>query len=326
MIAGHMAEPSPPSRRISPATIALGLAALLAISAVAVAAYHAGQNSVEPSANASAGANEMAGAQGGTVDDMIASLRERLRQNPDNDQGWFLLGLSYRNAGDFEQAAQAFRRASELQPRNADYVAYLGETILLQSGAGHPSPEAASLFRRALQLDSNNAQARYYLATLKDLGGDHRGAIDDLVALLRTAPADAPWSSQVRDAVTAIAQENHIDIAGRLPPAPAAAPAGSTATAAIPGPTPEQMQAANGIPPSQQDQMVRAMVDGLAARLRQNPRDADGWIRLMRSRMVLHDNAAAQQALRAGLAAFAGDAATQSRLRDAAGQLGIPAA
>src|SRR6476661_4961867 len=94
---------------------------------------------------------------------------------------------------------------------------------------------APANFRRALQLDSNNAQARYYLATLKDLGGDHRGAIDDLVALLRTAPADAPWSSQVRDAVTAIAQENHIDIAGRLPPAPAAAPAGSTATAAIPG-------------------------------------------------------------------------------------------
>jgi len=328
MIAGLMTDPSPPSRRITAPTIALGVAALLAVSAVAVAAYHAGQNSVEPSGN-SVGANTMAANEGGTVQDMIASLRERLRQNPDNDQGWFLLGLSFRNAGDFEQAEQAFRRASELQPRNADYAAYLGETILLKSGAGHPSPEAATLFRRAIELDANNAQARYYLATMKDLGGDHRGAIDDLVNLLRTAPADAPWAAQVRDAVTAIAQQNHIDIAGRLPPAPAAAPAApgsSTATAAIPGPTPDQMRAANGIPPSQQDQMVRAMVDGLAARLRQNPRDADGWIRLMRSRMVLHDNAAAQQALNSGLAAFANDAATQARLRAAAGELGIPAA
>ena len=43
-----------------------------------------------------------------------------------------------------------------------------------------------------------------------------------------------------------------------------------TATAAIPGPTGEQLAAASSIPPSQQDQMVRAMVDGLAARLRQN--------------------------------------------------------
>lgn len=329
MIAGHMTDPSPPTRRISAPTIALGAAALLAVSAVAVAAYHAGQNSVEPSGNA-ASANAMAANQGGSVQDMINSLRERLRQNPDNDQAWFLLGLSFRNAGDFEQAEQAFRRASELQPRNADYAAYLGETILLKSGAGRPAPEAATLFRRAIELDANNAQARYYLATIKDLGGDHRGAIDDLVTLLRSAPPDAPWAAQVRDAVTAIAQQNHIDIAGRLPPAPAATaaagPGGTTATAAIPGPTPEQMRAANSIPPSQQDQMVRAMVDGLAARLRQNPRDADGWIRLMRSRMVLHDNGGAQAALRSGLAAFANDAATQGRLRAAAGELGIPAA
>jgi cytochrome c-type biogenesis protein CcmH len=326
MIALQMTDPSTPARRVSPATIALALAGLLAVSAVAVAAYHAGQSSVAEDGNASAPANAMAAAQGGSVTDMVNSLRERLRQDPDNDQGWFLLGLAYRNAGDFEQAEQAFRRAGELQPRNADYVAYLGETILLKGTAGHPSPEATTLFRHALQLDPNNAQARYYLATLKDAGGDHRGAVDDLVALLRSAPADAPWAGQVRDAVTAIAQQNHIDLAGRLPPPPAAAPSASTATAAIPGPTPEQMQAANAIPPSQQDQMVRAMVDGLAARLRQTPHDADGWIRLMRSRMVLHDQNAAREALRSGLAAFPGDAATQGRLREAAGQLGIPAA
>jgi cytochrome c-type biogenesis protein CcmH len=119
----------------------------------------------------------------------------------------------------------------------------------------------------------------------------------------------------VRGAVASIAREHHIDLTGRLPAA---------ATAAIPGPTAEQMAAARAIPPSQQDQMVRAMVDGLAARLRQNPRDADGWIRLMRSRMVLHDPAAATEALRSALAAFAGDAATQARLRSAARELGVP--
>jgi cytochrome c-type biogenesis protein CcmH len=198
--------------------------------------------------------------------------------------------------------------------------------LLLEGGEGHaPPPEAERLFRHALQIDANNAQSRYYLATLKDMNGDHRGAIDDLIALLRGAPADAPWAAQVREAVQAIARQNHIDVVNRLPPPPpAAAPAQSAATAAIPGPTPEQMRAANAIPPSQQDQMVRAMVDGLAARLRQNPHDADGWIRLMRSRMVLHDENAAREALRSALAAFSGDAATQGRLRDAASQLGIP--
>jgi cytochrome c-type biogenesis protein CcmH len=120
-------------------------------------------------------------------------------------------------------------------------------------------------------------------------------------------------------------------IAGRLPAAPptsasASASAAATATAAIPGPTAEQMRSASAIPPGQQDEMVRAMVDRLAARLRQNPRDADGWVQLMRSRMVLNDAPAARAALASALAAFRDNAATQAQLRSAAAALGVPAA
>jgi cytochrome c-type biogenesis protein CcmH len=271
------------------------LAALLAAAAIVVKLVRSGSDDA-PAAQTAAPPPDMSGA-----------LVERLRQDPDNDRGWFLLGLSYRDAERFREAAQAFRRAAELAPRNPDYAAYLGEALLLQGGTS-PPPEAERLFRRALALQPGNPQALYYLATLKDLGGDHRGAVSDLLTLLRTAPADAPWQPQVREAVAAIAGQHHIDLAGRLP---AAAP--STATAAIPGPSAEQLAAARGIPPSRQDEMVRAMVDGLAARLRRNPRDADGWIRLMRSRMVLHDEGAARAALGSALAAFQGDSATQSR-------------
>jgi cytochrome c-type biogenesis protein CcmH len=304
-----MADASAPARRVAPATIVLVLAALLAGGAIVI-------KLVQPDTDAVPSASAAPPKQAGSMAETVASLRERLRQDPDDAQGWFLLGMTYRNSEHFAEAAQAFRRAAELAPRNADYAAYQGEALLL-AGGDAPPPEAARLFRRALELQPGNPQARYYLATLKDMGGDHRGAVDDLVALLREAPADAPWAPQVRGALASIAREHHIDLAGRLPAAPAA-------TAAIPGPTPEQMAAARSIPPSQQDQMVRAMVDGLAARLRQNPRDADGWIRLMRSRMVLHDPAAAAAALRSALAAFQGDAATQARLRAAARELGMP--
>jgi len=316
-----MADTSTIPRRPGPATIALVLAGLLAMAAVGIALARSSGGSEDDTGNGSANAIAPQ-QQAGSMDAMAAQLRERLRQDPDNDRGWFMLGMSYRESGRFAEAEQAFRRASELAPRNANYLAYRAE-ILLANGHDNPPTEAAALFRRALELEPGNPQARYYLATIKDMGGDHRGAIDDLVALIREAPADAPWLEQVRGAATAIAADNHIDISGRLPPP--RAPQGSTASAAIPGPTPEQMQAARSIPPSQQDQMVRTMVDGLAARLRQNPRDADGWIRLMRSRVVLGDAAAAGEALRSGLGAFQGDAATQGRLRAAARELNIPA-
>lgn len=312
-----MADQTSSARRISPATIALAVAAILAIAAIGIAIFRSGET-----ADPAPGNNSAAAAQApGSVQDMIAGLRERLRQDPDNHEGWFLLGLSYRDMGNFAEAEQAFRRAMELAPRNADYVAYLGETLLLRGG-DTPPPEAEQLFRRALELQANNPQARYYLATMKDVRGDHQGAVNDLITLLRDAPADAPWEAQVRQAVTTIAQTNNINIEGRLPPA--RTPPASTATAAIPGPSREQMESARAIPPGQQDEMVKGMVDRLAARLQQNPRDEQGWVRLMRSRMVLNDRPGATDALRRSLAAFQGDAAVQTRLRNAATELGVP--
>ena len=314
-----MADNTSSARRISPATIALGTAALLALAAVAIAIFSPGDR-VE--ATAMAGNNLTAAQPAGTIEDSIASLNEQLRRDPDSHDNWFLLGMALRETGRFAEAAQAFRRAMELSPQEPKYYTYLGEMLLVQ-GNDAGAPEAERLFRRALELQPGNPASRFYLATLKDSSGDHRAAVDELIQLLREAPPGAPWEPQVRQAVTAIAAENRIDIADRLPP-PQPAPA--AATAAIPGPTREQMEAARGIPPSQQDEMVRGMVEGLANRLRQNPRDADGWIRLMRSRMVLNDRAKAREALSSGLAAFQDDAATQRRLRTAAEELGVPAA
>ena len=130
------------------------------------------------------------------------------------------------------------------------------------AGAGQRCGRAAerAVPARALELQPATA-SRFYLATLKDSSGDQQAAVDELLQLLRDAPPGAPWEPQVRQAVTAIAAENRIDIADRLPP-PQPAPA--AATAAIPGPTREQIEAARGIPPSQQDAMVQGMVDRLA--------------------------------------------------------------
>ena len=313
-----MAEVSRPARSFPAGTVALVAAGLLAAGAVAVKTFGSGgSDEAPPSDGAAAPGQPTASAK-----QMIAELHERLRQDPDNDRGWYHLGLLYREGRMLSDAERAFRRAMELRPQNPDYLAYLGETLLLL-GRGNPPPEAERLFRRALELQPGNPQALYYLATMRDLRGDHRGALDDLLALLRGAPAGAPWEPQVRQAALIIAQQNGIDIAGRLPPPrPGAA---SVATAGIPGPTREQLEAARSIPPSEQDAMARGMVERLAGRLRQNPRDADGWIMLMRSRMMLNEPQAAAEALRSGLAAFQSDTATRQRLREAAATLGVPA-
>lgn len=233
---------------------------------------------------------------------------------------WRVVGWAYAEAGNPEQAAAAYRKATEIEPDNAENWSSLGEVLQTASATVHP--EAAAAFEKALELNPADPRARYFAAVQKDLRGDHKGAIDDWIAFLKDTPPGAPWEADLRRTIEQTAQKHAIDLAGRMP----APGSGAPATAGIPGPTPEQLAAASSIPPQQQDEMVQGMVQRLADRLEANPKDADGWIRLMRSRMVLGETDAAGAALASGLAAFRDDAATQSRLRSAAAELGVPSA
>jgi cytochrome c-type biogenesis protein CcmH len=234
-----------------------------------------------------------------------------------------MLGWSKVQTQRYAEAVRAYARAATLAPGQADLWSALGEARVL--AAGSVGPDADQAFAKALAIDPKDPRARYFLAVEKDVAGDHRTAVEDWIALLKDAPAGAPWAESVHALVVQVAGREKIDIAGRLPPLPPAAPDGeAVATAAIPGPSATEMDAARQLAPSQQDAMVRSMVDRLAARLANNPRDAAGWIRLMRARMVLGETAAAAQALASGRRAFAADKPTLSQLDEAAQTLGVP--
>jgi cytochrome c-type biogenesis protein CcmH len=307
----------------STATLILIAAAIIAIASAAVALSRGGESESVASPHGAVKAGE----QAGTIEESIAALEARLRQDPDNPADWRMLGWSYFETGDLMKAANAYRRAAQVEPNKAENWSSLGE--VLQTASTEVSPEAKSAFERALRLDPKDPRARYFTGVQKDLTGQHEAAIADWIALLKDTPAGAPWEQDLRRTITQVAEKQKIDLAGRMPAAPAGAPAGSgaqVATAGIPGPTQEQLAAASSLSPSQQDEMVQGMVSRLANRLKANPKDADGWIRLMRARMVLGETAAAQEALRSGRAAFQGDAATQARLTQAADALGVPSA
>ena len=107
---------------------------------------------------------------------------------------------------------------------------------------------------------------------------------------------------------------------------PAAASGENAARAAIPGPSSDQIKDAAGMSRSDQDAMARGMVDRLAQRLAAQPNDFDGWVRLMRARMVLSDTKGAGDALAGARRAFGGNSAALARLNEAARTLNVPGA
>ncbi len=234
------------------------------------------------------------------VADLIPQLEAKVRAHPDAT-GLRLLGGAYMGVGRYADAAQAFARLVRMAPQDVDARSGEGEA-LARAADGRVTPDAAAAFRAALALDPTDPRARYFLALSKDQAGDHAGAMNDWIALIRSAPPGAPWAVQVRAFVEKSAADRHEDISGRLPPAPDAAP--STAPAA---------QAA----------MIAGMVGRLEARLAANPKDVDGWIMLVRARTVMGQGDAAAAAYRRAMAVFAGDEAARARISQAARSLGV---
>jgi cytochrome c-type biogenesis protein CcmH/NrfG len=89
------------------------------------------------------------------------------------------------------------------------------------------------------------------------------------------------------------------------------------------GPIAGEALAPEGMP--ERDAAIRAMVDSLAQRLESSPRDVDGWIHLMRSRVVLGETEVAATAFRKALEVFVADQAASGKVMAAAVELGLKA-
>jgi cytochrome c-type biogenesis protein CcmH len=299
--------------------LALGTVAIVTLAGTGL--YLAIGKPAVKAAPGTATAQTAAGSDGSPHDNpdaVIAQLEAQMQQHPDNAEGWRMLGWSYLQTGRNAEAAEAYGKAAALDPKNADYLSAQGEATVL-AAQGTVTPAAQGIFRKALAADAQDPRARYYLAVARDQAGDHEGAMNDWIALIKSAPPDAPWLPDVRTFVEKVAAERKIDLSGRLP-------AMAAATGGPRGPTPEQMAAAQTMSEGDRAQMIQGMVNGLEARLKQNPKDLAGWQQLMRARLVLGQSDQAAAAYREAKNAFAGSPGDQQALRQAAQQLGVPGA
>jgi cytochrome c-type biogenesis protein CcmH len=89
--------------------------------------------------------------------DMAAKLAARMQQNPGDAEGWKLLGRTYRAMERFGEANDAYKKAVDLTPQDADLLADYAESLALAAGrslAGEPT----RLLDRALKLDPRNTK------------------------------------------------------------------------------------------------------------------------------------------------------------------------
>jgi cytochrome c-type biogenesis protein CcmH len=210
----------------------------------------------------------------------VATLAERLQADPNDADGWVLLGRSYVTMDRYAEAAEAFRHALRLKGAEPDLAAAYGEVLTAEAG-GQVTPDAKRAFQLAFDAAPDNPKARYYLALHLAQQGDLNGALRGWVDLANISPPDAPWLPILRQQIARAAAALDID-APAAEAAPPSAPSGQP-----PGPTRSDMDAAAQMSAEERGQMIRSMVERLAARLEEQPDDRDGWLRLGRAYEVL---------------------------------------
>ena len=202
----------------------------------------------------------------------MAALEKELAAHPDDAEKWLLLARSAATQGQWQKSANAYQKALALTKNRPDVASAYGE-MLVFAADGIVTPRAQEAFTAALARAPKDMAARYYLALAEAQAGNAQAAIDAWQKLAADV-ADPELRQRLRARITETATG-----AGITPP--------DLAAAATPGPSAEDEARAAQMTPEQRQQMIRGMVDGLAAKLTDNPEDLDGWLRLARAYTVL---------------------------------------
>ncbi len=120
----------------------------------------------------------------------IATLAERLEQNPRDVQGWKMLARSYSTLQKYEEASKAYARATELKTDDADLWADYALAMTMANGqqaVGLP----LELVNKALKLDPDNPKALQLAGGAAFQAKKYDEAIDYWQRVLKTLPPDS---------------------------------------------------------------------------------------------------------------------------------------
>ena len=171
---------------------AYGVAAFIPIGAIALYFVVGNPKGVNPSGSPQTIAATAPDQPGTMSQQQIAAnvekLAERLRQNPNDAQGWTMLARSYMMLERFSEAASAYERLTALNANDADAWADYAEALALANGqslAGKPT----EAINRALKIDPKHQKALDLAGSAAFQANDYKKAIEYWQKLLTELPA-----------------------------------------------------------------------------------------------------------------------------------------
>jgi cytochrome c-type biogenesis protein CcmH len=240
------ADVTPPRSRTT--FIAAAVVALI-LPAASILLYRiVGEPRALDAAAMSAPAAASAGAEHGQdMDQAINGLAAKLKQNPDDAEGWALLGRAYLETQHFGEARDALKHAHDLVPADADVSVAYAEALTLSGDSHRIDSEARALLDAALKVNPKNERGLWLRGIADYQDGKFDSAITRWNELLAILPKDSTITQPVRNQIARAEAERD----GRPPPpepagAPQSAESGGAQPPALAAPAAQASVASEG--------------------------------------------------------------------------------
>ncbi|MCW8891466.1 MAG: c-type cytochrome biogenesis protein CcmI [Sedimenticola sp.] len=107
-----------------------------------------------------------------SVEEMMTALVERLKEHPEDAEGWYLLGRTYMAMQDYQKAAFAFDKLNQLVSDQPSIMLALADALAMSSG-GNMQGRPAELIRKAIQLAPEDQTALWLAGMVEDQAGNY---------------------------------------------------------------------------------------------------------------------------------------------------------
>lgn len=136
---------------------------------------------------------------------LVERLAARLKDNPEDAEGWVMLGRSHMVLGRFKEAVEAYANATARMPKNAQLLADYADALGMAQGRSLEG-EPERIIARALAVDPGNVKALALAGTAAFDKQDYAKATDYWGRIVPLVPQDSELAQSIRASI-AEAQE-----------------------------------------------------------------------------------------------------------------------
>lgn len=201
---------------------------------------------------------------GHPLQEMVEKLAKRLQEEPDNAEGWVMLGRSYAALNRYQEAANAYAQARRIAGDQPQLLVDSADIMVMASG-GHFTPEAGELLERALRVQPENAKGLWLMGHYKYQDDDFQGAVDYWQRAAAQLPPDSEDTVAIRQQIKQ-AESMLVAAGGTL------APAAQTVDGAVKGDAPKAIEVSVRLDPAFSAQTSAQDTVFIFARAVQGPR------------------------------------------------------